>query len=180
MTTRVTTAAALLLALAALQMAGCGYRPLAAGLPDSRRSVRVRIAQPWRTDDPQLATMLSTDLCQELGRAGIRADTASRAETELRATILSLSPGAPVLGARAVVARDLRLRLELSLLDRDGKTLWRSGLVEVQAPWALGHAGPLAAEASRRKTVAALSQIAARRAVLLLTATGQPGIPAGH
>jgi hypothetical protein len=157
-----------ILILAAL-IAACGYRPLANTLPGGRHSVRVLLPDPSRTDEPQLAAMLAGELCRELARAGIRADTASPADSELQTKIISLTASHPVLGEAKLAARTLTLRLELVLFDRGGATLWRSGLLEVEAPWALGNGAALTAEAARRRTLAALSVEAARRAVMMLT-----------
>jgi hypothetical protein len=149
-------------------LAACGYRPLTASLPGGRRSVRVVLPDPSRTDEPQLAIMLARELCRELARAGVRADTASAAEAELTTRIISLTAARPVLVDSALAAETLTLRLELSLRDRDGAALWRSGLVEVDAPRAVGR-GALTSESARRRALAAISVEAARRAVMLLT-----------
>ena len=66
----------------------------------------------------------------------------------------------------------LRLRLELRLSSPDDRTLWRSGLLEVEELWSLSPSGPALSEASRRRTLQRLAANAAERAIESLE-TGQ-------
>lgn len=151
-----------------LCLAGCGYHPAGRTLPGGARSVRVELPDPWRIDEPELAPLLASALCRELTRAGVSASTLGRADAVLRTRILALAGVRPVVGpASRIAASDLVLRLELSL-ERAGRTLWRSGLVEVEAIWPVTGADPLRAETSRRAALERLSVAAARRVATLL------------
>jgi hypothetical protein len=137
--------------------------------------VRVELTTPSGTDEPVLSAALSAALCRRLCSAGIPASTSGRAEAVLRARILAVDSSAPLLtrGARTLAARSLQLRLEVALFDRQGRTLWRSGLVDLEAPWALASDDPVRAEAGRQRSLSALAEKAARQVVTLLTIGGQ-------
>jgi hypothetical protein len=150
---------------------GCGYRSTAsAALPGDVRSVRVVPPDPSHTLEPQLPTMLAVELVRQLARAGVSASTTGRAEAVLSSKLLSLTAADAPLdpSGRRVGARLLRLALELRLAAADGRTLWRSGLLEVET------SSPIAATTTPSETtrIAALQTIAARaaaQAVELLT-----------
>ena len=151
-----------------LWVAGCGYHPAGRTLPGGARSVRVELPDPSRVDEPELPPLLAAALCRELARAGVAASTVGRADAVLRTRIVELAGLRPVVGPSSrVTASDLVLRLELSL-ERAGRALWRSGLVEVEAIWPVTGADPPRAEASRRATLERLSAEAARRVATLL------------
>ena len=149
----------------------CGYHSTAsAALPGDVRSIRVVPPDPSYTLEPQLPTMLAAELVRQLARAGVHASTAGRAEASLSGKLLALTTvDAPLdPSGRRVGARQLRLALELYLAAADGRTLWRSGRLEVET------SSPIAATTTPSETtrVAALQAIAVRaaaQAVELLT-----------
>lgn len=134
--------------------------------------MRVEQPDPSRTHEPALSAMLTAELCRQLSRAGIAASTVGRAEAVLRTRLVRLDARDPMIsGDRAMAAQRLQLRLEAALFDAgDGRTLWRSGLLEVEALWPMPPTDPLRAEAARRDALARLAAEAARRAVVGMTA----------
>lgn len=163
-------------ALTLLLICSCGYRPAETTLPQGVRSVRVELSNPASSDEPGLSATLAAALCRELSSAGVPASTAGSADAVLRARILTPAGSAALLarGARTLAARDLRLRLEAALFDREGRTLWRSGLLELESSWAVASKDPVRAEASRQRVLKALAAEAARRVVSLLTIGDRP------
>jgi hypothetical protein len=158
-----------LLALLAIA-SGCGYRSTASAvLPGDVRSVRVTPPDPSHTLEPRLPAMLAAELARHLARAGVRVAT-GHTEAVLSGKLLSLTTlDAPLdPSGRRVGARQLRLALELRLAAADGRTLWRSGLLEVDdlSPTA---GGATASETARASALQAIAARAAARAVELLT-----------
>jgi hypothetical protein len=160
-----------LLALLAASICGCGYRPLHSSLPDHVRRVRVTSPEPTRTLEPALPALLAGELVRQLGRAGVRASTAGGADAVLSGKLLSLSTVDSMLdpSGRRLGARELRLSLELLLAASDGRTLWRSGLLEVRAVWPMTGTAVRSVETSRARALQELAARAAEQAVELLT-----------
>jgi hypothetical protein len=157
------------LALLALAW-GCGYRTTAsAALPGDVRSVRVTPPDPSHTLEPQLPAMLAAELTRQLARAGVRVE-AGRAEAVLSTKLLSLTTlDAPLdSSGRRLGARQLRLSLELRLAAPDGRTLWRSGLLEVDGTSPIAEAATVS-ERARASALQAIAARAAAQAVELLT-----------
>ena len=152
--------------LALCLVSGCGYRPVGLQLPGGREVSRLHLrpVDPSGTDEPELAPCLSSELARELGRRGMRLSARHRSDAELHARLARLRRGPVVLRDRQVAAAGLSLSLEVRLAAPDGQTLWRSGLVEVDAPWVVS-GETLAAELSRRLTVRALCRRAAAEVV---------------
>jgi hypothetical protein len=153
--------------------AGCGYRLLAGGLPAGVREVQVRPPRVHAIHEPELARLVTVELVRQLGRAGIHASTARAGATAavLRGQLLALetieTPLDP--GGRRLAGRLLRLRLELVLEDRAARTLWRSGVLEVDELAVISTAGPGPSEAARRGALARIALRVAEQAVELMT-----------
>ena len=163
-TSRVVLLAPLVLA------ASCGYRTTASAvLPGDVRSVRVTPPDPSHTLEPQLPGMLAAELARQLARAGVRVAT-GRAEAVLTGKLLSLTTqDAPLdSSGRRVGARQLRLALELRLAAVDGRTLWRSGLLEIDGTSPTAGVAT-ASETARALALQAIAARAAAQAVELLT-----------
>lgn len=151
--------------------AGCGYRPVGRGWPAQVGRIRVMLPEATALAEPELARMLAVELGRSLGRAGARPVTSEPAEARLHCRLLGLqtndSPLDP--SGRSVAARVLRLRLELRLAAAaEERTLWRSGLLEVEELWSLSPSGPALSEEARRRTLQRLAARAAEQAVELL------------
>ena len=139
--------------------------------------MRVLLPEAPQLGEPDLPLMMAVELIRHLGRAGIDAGSSAPSRTLLHCRLLALettdSPLDP--SGRRVGARTLQLRLELHLVDRsDGRTLWRSGLLEVEELWALASAGAELSEASRRRTLQRLAARAAAQATERLEAAPAP------
>ncbi|MCC6747302.1 MAG: hypothetical protein IT371_06560 [Deltaproteobacteria bacterium] len=152
--------------LALCLVSGCGYRPVGLQLPGGRKVslVHLRPVDPSGTDELELAPCLSLELGRELGRRGLRLAARHRSDAELHARLARLRRGPVVLRDRQVAAAGLSLALEVRLTAPDGQTLWRSGLVEVDAPWVVS-GETLAAEQSRSLTLRTLCRRAAAEVV---------------
>ncbi len=151
--------------LLGLNTVGCGYRPARTTLPGGHTSVRVKLPNPGRVGEPKKKKKNVVELCRRLTRAGIHASSSGAAATDLTARLVGLEGLAPVIAGGRTSAQRLRLKLELRLVDSEGTTLWRSGLVEVEQLWALSSGGAAASEVSRKRTLEDLAAKAARDAI---------------
>jgi hypothetical protein len=162
-----------LLVLSVLSLAAaCGYRPAGTTLPGGVRSVQVLPPGPHHTDEPLLAQLLTSELIRKLEQHGARASAAAdQTRARLRTRIISLRTIRATIAPRtaSMAGQSLRLQLELTLLDRDGRTLWRSGLLELDQHYPVSAPDSLATEESRRQALHRLAATAATEAVLLMT-----------
>lgn len=160
------------LILTAQCLFSCGYRPVGGTLPGGAQSVRVVQPNPARIDAPELSRMLGAELIRQLARSGIRASSTGAAQSVLHTNILALKTVHSVLDPvhKVVVARQLQLQLELRLADDQGKTLWRSGLLQVERAWPMSpSASALTHDGARRHALQSLSVDAARQITEVLT-----------
>jgi hypothetical protein len=156
--------AALLVLTCATGGARCGYRPIARGLPLGLPRIHVAAPEVFAVDEPLLGELLRTELGRELARRGARLPPTPAGAPTLHTRVLALATKRVALTAGALAAAELELRFEVRLADARDTTLWRSGLIEVEAHCPLARE-TLASEEARRVALARLARRAATLAV---------------
>jgi hypothetical protein len=93
-----------------------------------------------------------------------------RADSMLSTNLLGLNTADTLVApsGRSAAGRTLQLSVEVVLTDKEDKTLWRSGLIEVQSLWPISVGDPAVSEAARERVLMDLAtQIAEQVADLL-------------